>query len=144
MFVISCVFRLLLGTIDFVQLRKSIESNDTLTIIDVRDPEDVVSKGIVPKSYNVPANHIVGQQKAFELSNPIFKHYYGPDKPSKDEYFVIICTRGIRADSVVEYLKSLGYSNAIIYPGSFDDWAANGGDIIKRNRTQGKFTFKAK
>ena len=67
--------RLLLGTIDFVQLRKSIESNDTLTIIDVRDPEDVVSKGIVPKSYNVPANHIVGQQKAFELSNPIFKHY---------------------------------------------------------------------
>ena len=73
------------------------------------------------------------------MSNPIFKHYYGPDKPSKDEYFVIICTRGTRADSVVEYLKSLGYSNAIIYPGSFDDWAANGGDVIKLSRNQGNF-----
>ena len=135
--------RLFLGTIDFVQLRKSIESNDTLTIIDVRDPEDVISKGIVPKSFHIPANHIVGQTKAFELSNPIFKHNYGPDKPSKDEYFIIICTRGIRAESVVEYLESLGYSNAIIYPGGFDDWAANGGDVIKLNRNKGRLSFIA-
>ena len=99
---------------------------------------------MIPKSYNVPENEIVGQIKAFELSNPEFKQKYGHDKPRIDEYFVIICTRGVRAESVVQYLKSLGYSNAIIYPGSFDDWAANGGDIIKLNRTQGKFTFKAK
>ena len=134
---------LLLGTIDFVQLRKSIESNNTLTIIDVRDPEDVVSKGIVPKSYNIPANQIVGKIKAFELSNPMFKHKYGPDKPSKDEYFVIICTRGIRAESIVEYLKFLGYSKAIIYQGGFDDWAANGGDIIKVNGNQGILSIVA-
>ena len=120
----------IIGTVNFDKMKKLI---DHIPIIDVRSRQDVESKGMLPKSFNVPVNEILGQSKAFELSDQEFKLKYGHNKPSKNEYFVILCTRGVRAKSVANQLKSLGYSNVIVYPGSFDDWVAKGGFLVNIN-----------
>ena len=111
---------------------------DHIPIIDVRIRQDVDFGGMLPKSFNVPIGDIVGQFNGFELSDKEFKLKYGLNKPRKNEYFVIIFTRGVRAKPAVDLLKSLGYSNVIVYPGGFDDWKAKGGLIVNTIRGKGK------
>ena len=111
---------------------------DHIPIIDVRSRQDVESKGRLPKSFNVSIDDILGQFRAFDFSDQEFKLIYGLNKPRKNEYFVIIGTKGVRAKPAVDRLKSLGYSNVIVYPGGFDDWAAKGGLIVNINQGKGK------
>ena len=63
------------------------------------------------------------------MENEAFKAKYGFDKPAQDQSIVTHCKMGGRAAKGMDALKELGYQNAQVYPGSMNDWKANGGDI---------------
>ena len=98
-------------------------------IIDVRNRSEVASKGKMPKSVNVPLHEILSG--AFLWPNTDFEIRYGLKIPEKNAEFVVSCKSGMRASKAGKYLKSLGYKQIRIYKGSFNDWIANGGEIIK-------------
>ena len=60
-----------------------------------------------------------------------FYGMYGLIRPSYNDEFVVSCKTGHRASKAAEYLLSLGYRKVIVYQGSFNDWVANGGEIIQ-------------
>ena len=59
-----------------------------------------------------------------------FQKKYEFNKPSKDDKFVVSCKSGYRAGKAGEYLLNLGYQRIRVYRGSFNDWVANGGELI--------------
>ena len=46
---------------------------------------------------------------------------------------------GLRAGKVTEFLKSQGYSNVSVYPGSLIDWISSGGKIINGEMDKARF-----
>ena len=98
-------------------------------LIDVRNRSELNSPGQIPKSVVVPLHEILNG--AFELPNEDFYQRYNFEKPDLRDVFVLTCRSGRRILVAEKYLKGLGYENARIYPGSFKDWVANGGETIK-------------
>ena len=117
-------------TIHFAALQASIESNSVL-LIDVRNRSELNSPGQIPKSVCVPLHEILNG--AFKLSTIEFQDRYGFEKPMRSDIFVLTCRSGRRILVADNHLKELGYQNIRIYPGSFNDWAAHGGRIVKSN-----------
>ena len=56
-------------TINFQQLEKSLFSNDSILLIDVRNRTEVLSEGRIYNSFNVPLNEIL--RGAFNLKKDI-------------------------------------------------------------------------
>lgn len=90
--------------------------------------------------------------EAFACDDADFEKKYGFEKPDKTASLVVGCFAGKRAAAAGEQLVSLGFNNikylimpyalnnlkmnyqckiSRVYPGSFGDWKANGGPILK-------------
>ena len=102
---------------------------DSILLIDVRNRSELISKGKIPKSFNVPLHEIVSG--GFQLDKENFTKKYNFEKPEKNEEFVVSCHSGYRALKAGKYLQSLGYRSVRVYKGSFEDWISNNGTIIK-------------
>jgi len=102
--------------------------NGNIILIDVREPNELKDDGKIPNSVNIPLAQIAD---AFQLSNSEFLAKYGIDKPSEADDFVLSCRSGKRATNARIKLLPLGYSNVLVYTGSFQDWLKNGGPIEK-------------
>lgn len=102
--------------------------NGNVTLIDVREPNELKDDGKIPNSINIPLGQIAD---AFQLSTSEFQSKYGIEKPSVSDGFVISCRSGKRATNAFNKLAPLGYTNAVVYTGSFQDWVKNGGPIEK-------------
>ena len=50
-------------------------------------------------------------------------------KPTKENSIVTTCLVGGRANKAKIGLEEQGYKNVKVYPGSFTDWKASGGDV---------------
>ncbi|CAG0924704.1 unnamed protein product, partial [Notodromas monacha] len=104
-------------------LKKGLDA-DALTLIDVRNETEIVADGKVPKSHNVPLPEIF---EAFKLPEEEFVAKYGfkrPPPPGDD--VVIMCRSGRRALNAIVLLRSLGYTNLILYADSFRGWTSRG------------------
>ena len=66
---------------------------------------------------------------AFLMDDASFKAKYGFDKPVKEDSIVTSCKVGGRANKGKVFLEEQGYPDVKVYPGSFTDWKASGGDI---------------
>ncbi|XP_065575399.1 rhodanese domain-containing protein CG4456-like isoform X2 [Artemia franciscana] len=122
--------------VTFDDVKAGIE-NKNVTVIDVRNPEELTNTGKIPGAINVPLPSI---KSAFELSDSEFKERFGINKPTTEDNSVIVhcdnsvivhCLTGKRAASAIEILKGLGYLNLKLYSGSFSDWQKNNGPIEK-------------
>lgn len=102
--------------------------NGNVTLIDVREPNELKDDGKIPYSVNIPLGQIA---EAFQLSKLEFHSKYGIEKPSESEGFVISCKSGRRATNAFNKLFPLGYTNIVVYSGSYQDWLKNGGPIEK-------------
>ena len=114
--------------IDFEELNEALEW-DSILLIDVRNRSELISKGKIPKSFNVPLHEIVSG--VFQLDKQNFTNKYDFEKPEKNDEFVVSCHSGYRALKAGKYLKSLGYRSVRVYNGSFEDWILNSGTIIR-------------
>ena len=109
-------------------MHKSLDFDTTL-LIDVRNRSELNSPGQIPRSECVPLHEILNG--AFQLSEMDFEQRYGFEKPAKSDVFILTCRSGRRILVAEKYLKSLGYNNIRIYPGSYKDWIAHGGKTTR-------------
>ncbi|XP_023336817.1 thiosulfate sulfurtransferase/rhodanese-like domain-containing protein 3 [Eurytemora carolleeae] len=113
--------------LSFEGLKKSLEL-ERILLIDVRNRSELVDPGQIPGSVNLPLHEI---PQAFELSPQQFEEKYNFTVPEPlDRNIVLTCRSGKRILVAKERMEALGYEYLRLYRGSFNDWVANGGDII--------------
>lgn len=94
------------------------------TIIDLRQPEELVSDGIIPRATNIPMAEV---ESAFRMSTTEFESKYGVMKPRQDDPVIFLCRRGIRAAEANDFVRwTFKYNNTAVYSGS-QDWNAKMG-----------------
>ncbi|KAK2807841.1 hypothetical protein FQN50_005230 [Emmonsiellopsis sp. PD_5] len=106
----------------------------TPTLIDVRQPAELLSTGIIPTAHNIPTT----QADAFFLSPDEFMTRFGFPKPpmtadssSTGNDIVFYCKAGVRASAMAELAVQAGYERERIgvYKGSWLDWEKRGGQV---------------
>jgi rhodanese-related sulfurtransferase len=70
-------------------------------------------------------------ESAISLTEAEFEAKYGFPKPSIDAKIVTHCIGGGRAGKSEALLQQHGFGNVKAYPGSFSDWAKQGGPVEK-------------
>jgi len=104
-------------------------NDKSLTYLDVRNKTELLTDGQVVGSVNIPLPEI---NEAFATEDKEFEEKYGFPKPDKTaSNIVLACRSGVRVLKALESLQSIGYNSFRIYRGSFNDWQAKGGPIIK-------------
>jgi len=114
-----------MGSVDFGAVCAAVEKGNK--IIDVRSRDEFTS-GHIPGSVNIPVADI---EQQFSLPAAEFRDKYGVDKPDLEKELIVSCKMGGRANKAKEKLVGMGYSNVLVYTGSFMDWEQNGGTIEK-------------
>lgn len=119
--------------IDFEQLKQALKEQSML-VIDVRNPGERLDPGRIPGTKNVPLNEL---WEAFATSpmqsGSTFETKYGFARPLPSAPLATHCLRGKRALDASDKLRLLGYANVKVYKGSFLDWKEKGGEVLKGN-----------
>ncbi|XP_078663402.1 rhodanese domain-containing protein CG4456-like isoform X3 [Branchiostoma floridae x Branchiostoma belcheri] len=84
---------------------KALIKSGHVQLIDVREPEEIASTGLLPGAINIPLNRLHIDLKMPEEE---FKEKYGVDKPGKDN-LILHCLGGIRSRGALAIAHSLGY-----------------------------------
>lgn len=101
-----------------------------LILIDVREPVELASTGIIPSAVSVPLS---SQPDALFLSPDEFETRFGYPKPGVDAEgdVVFYCRAGVRAKTAANLAVQAGYDAGRIgvYEGSWLDWEGRGGKV---------------
>ncbi|PYI00152.1 Rhodanese-like protein [Aspergillus ellipticus CBS 707.79] len=105
----------------------------SLILIDVREPAELTSTGIIPSAVSVP---LASQPDALFLTPDEFETRFGFPKPGVAEGeagtdIVFYCKAGVRARAAAQLAVQAGYEvdRVGVYDGSWLDWAARGGRV---------------
>ncbi|XP_078582238.1 thiosulfate:glutathione sulfurtransferase-like isoform X2 [Branchiostoma floridae x Branchiostoma japonicum] len=99
---------------------KALIKSGHVQLIDVREPEEIASTGLLPGAINIPLNRLHIDLKMPEED---FKEKYGVEKPGKDN-LILHCLGGIRSRGALAIAHALGYEKARHYIGGYAEWAA--------------------
>ncbi|KAE8373139.1 Rhodanese-like domain-containing protein [Aspergillus bertholletiae] len=103
-----------------------------LILVDVREPAELNSTGIIPTAVSVP---LASQPDAFFLTPEEFEARFGYPKPGarEDGDIVFYCKAGVRAKAAAQLAVQAGYDAERIgvYDGSWLDWADKKGRVEK-------------
>ncbi|KAJ2902578.1 rhodanese domain containing protein [Zalerion maritima] len=109
---------------------KAVAGKDqNIVIVDCREPHELVELGRVPGAVNIP---IDTAPDSYAISEDEFEDRFGYSRPPKDAHLVAYCRAGVRCHTAAELAKQAGFMNVNEYPGSFNDWVANGGEIERK------------
>lgn len=101
-----------------------------LILVDVREPAELSSTGIIPSAVSVP---LASQPDAFFLTPEEFETRFGYPKPGAGEEgdIVFYCKAGVRAKAAAQLAVQAGYDAERIgvYDGSWLDWADRKGKV---------------
>ncbi|XP_043649288.1 rhodanese domain-containing protein CG4456 isoform X1 [Drosophila teissieri] len=103
---------------------KDVPNHPDVYLIDVRRKEELQQTGFIPASINIPLDEL---DKALNLDGAAFKNKYGRTKPEKQSRIIFSCRSGNRVLEAEKIAKSQGYSNVVIYKGSWNEWAQKEG-----------------
>ncbi|XP_039484826.1 rhodanese domain-containing protein CG4456 [Drosophila santomea] len=103
---------------------KDVPNHPDVYLIDVRRKEELQQTGVIPASINIPLDEL---DKALNLDGAAFKNKYGRTKPEKQSRIIFSCRSGNRVLEAEKIAKSQGYSNVLIYKGSWNEWAQKEG-----------------
>ncbi|KAJ0422452.1 Rhodanese-like domain-containing protein [Aspergillus carlsbadensis] len=102
----------------------------SLILVDVREPAELSSTGIIPSAVAVP---LASQPDALFLTPDEFDTRFGYPKPGAAEGgdIVFYCKAGVRARAAAQLAVQAGYDaeRVGVYEGSWLDWAAKGGRV---------------
>ncbi|PKX89561.1 rhodanese-like domain-containing protein [Aspergillus novofumigatus IBT 16806] len=108
---------------------RSWKFEDKLILVDVREPAELTSTGIIPTAVAVP---LASQPDALFLTPDEFETRFGYPKPGIEEEGDIIfyCKAGVRAKTAAQLAVQAGYNpdRIGVYEGSWLDWADKGGE----------------
>ncbi|KAG8627135.1 hypothetical protein KVT40_004618 [Elsinoe batatas] len=111
---------------DAVQSLASVPPPNTV-LIDVREPSEF-AEGHIPNAINIP---VKSQPDALLLPEDEFEDRFGFTKPPTDADTVFYCRAGVRSKAASELAKRAGYSSVGDYAGSWLDWTAKGGKVVR-------------
>lgn len=92
----------------------------------MREPGELKSTGHIPHAINIP---VTSAPDSFHITEEEFEDRYGYARPSKDDEVVFYCKAGVRSRAAAGLAKEAGWTKVGEYPGSWMDWAGNGGKI---------------
>lgn len=98
--------------IDCEQLKAKMK--DGLSIIDVRNPDEIEKNGGVQGALVIPLPVL---KDAFNLPPDEWKQKYNRVKPEPEDQIMLICAAGVRSKKGVKLLKELGYKNLFSFKG---------------------------
>ncbi|EDV94625.1 rhodanese domain-containing protein CG4456 [Drosophila grimshawi] len=98
---------------------KNIPNEPSKYLFDVRNKSELEETGTLPASINIPLPDL---EKALNLPDGDFKTSYGRAKPSTDAVMIFSCKAGGRAARAANLAKTLGFTNAVAYAGSWTEW----------------------
>ncbi|KAK3869349.1 hypothetical protein Pcinc_025333 [Petrolisthes cinctipes] len=101
---------------------------DNVTVIDVRNRNELEVCGQIPGSHCIPVTEI---KYACDMEGDKFRERYGFDKPSPDDALVVCCRTGVRSKTACDLLQAKGFKRHRIYRGSFSEWEEKGGEVLK-------------
>jgi rhodanese-related sulfurtransferase len=93
---------------------------------DVREPAELQDTGKIPGAVNIP---IKTSPDSFHIGEDEFEDRFGYPRPPKDAEIAVYCRSGVRSRAAAELAKAAGWTNVGEYPGSWLDWAAQGGKV---------------
>lgn len=106
-----------IGYTEFLKLKKS-----GLTVIDVRDNNEIKSSGTIPGSLNIPLKQI---KVALKTSPDDFKVKYGRSKPKENQSVMFLCQRGVRSKAAMDQAIQIGYKKAMSFQGGWVNFSQN-------------------
>lgn len=99
------------------QVKAEMEKGN-VTIIDIREPDEVKQNGAIPGSINAPRGMLEFYADAsLPYHKPEFK---------KDSRIILTCASGGRSALAVVTLKQMGYANVAHLDGGFKAWKETG------------------
>lgn len=105
------------------ELERMMNSDPSLSIVDVREPFELMAFGAIPGVVNVPGRELVGRLGEFERQRA---------KP-----MVIVCQSGNRSYEVAHYLTKAGFTKVYNLDGGTSGWMQSGRRVDRR---MGAFT----
>lgn len=96
------------------ELKKILDADEDITLIDVRTPREY------------EAVHISG---AVNISRGLLEFSIWSFLPDKDEDIVVYCKSGARAALATKQLNDFGYKNAVAVATGMTDWAKSGNPV---------------
>lgn len=90
-----------------IQLRRRLERGERLTILDVREPEEIAIAAF-PGAMHIPMGDI--PSRLTELD--------------PDAEWVIVCHHGMRSANVAMYMARMGFEHVANLTGGIDQWSA--------------------
>ncbi|RWZ54842.1 rhodanese-like domain-containing protein [Halobacillus fulvus] len=87
------------------QVEEMIEENKDVTLIDVREDEEV-AQGMIPTAKHIPLGNVPENV----------------DQLPKDQEYVMICRSGRRSMKAAEYMKDQGFSKVKNMEGGMLEW----------------------
>ncbi|KAG9198575.1 hypothetical protein G6514_009816 [Epicoccum nigrum] len=109
---------------EFEDILDVLESpSDSRLLIDVREPHEF-GKDSIPTAINLP---ITSRPDALLLAPDDFQDQFGFQKPPTGKEVIFFCKAGVRSRAAASIARQAGYTNVGEYPGSWNDWQANGG-----------------
>jgi rhodanese-related sulfurtransferase len=93
---------------------------------DVREPHELQETGKIPGAINIP---MTTAAQALAASETDFEDAYGFEQPPKDATLMVYCRAGVRARTAAALAQAAGWTDIAVYPGSWLDWAKQGGPV---------------
>ncbi|KAG8582299.1 hypothetical protein GDO81_007999 [Engystomops pustulosus] len=98
---------------------KDLLKNESVLVVDVREPWEVKEYGIIKGSLHIPFGDLVS---ALQMTPTDFQKKYEKKMPEKSNTLVFSCLAGIRSSKALDVATKLGYNRVHNYAGGFEDW----------------------
>lgn len=99
---------------------KSLIVDGKVTLVDVREPEDLQNTGCLPNCINIPLTKL---KTALALNDEDFKQLYNKAKLGKDDPNVVFYgLSSVKSSAAVEIAHKMGFKKSRHYPGGMEEW----------------------
>lgn len=99
---------------------KSLIASGKVTLVDVREPEELKDVGGLPGCTNIPLTKL---KAALALNDEEFKQAYCKPKFQKDDAGVVFYgLSSVKSSAAVEIAHKMGFKKSRHYPGGLEEW----------------------
>jgi len=93
----------------------------TVTLVDVRDPNELLATGRMPRSINIPLNQLKTVLSEEENLNDLLT----------DEDAIVFCGLGnVKGIAALEIARKQGLKNVRYYPGGYQEWLQQAAKLV--------------
>ena len=116
-----------LENIQVDDLKRELEADDDVLLLDIRELQELVDKGTIPGAIHAPRG--------------MLEFWASPDSPYARDYFgehrrtVVFCAGGGRSVYAVQALQDMGFTNVANLVGGFGAWEGAGESIHDYGKT---------